>query len=146
MKKSIVILVHSLAVALVFSCHSQRENNAVHSTAEEASKVKVEVYDFHATNRCVTCMAIEENTRHTLSQYFSDAMANGLVSFQVVNVDLPENAALAEQFQAYGTSLFLRINNEEQSQIVNLSEFAFMNARNGETFKTELKSRIESYL
>jgi hypothetical protein len=58
----------------------------------------------------MTCRAIEENARQTLLQFFPDEMKDGTISFQVVNVDLEENRALAEQFQAFGSSLFLRVN------------------------------------
>ena len=47
----------------------------------------IEVYDFHTTNRCVTCKAIEANTKYTLETYFAEELKSGKITFQVVNID-----------------------------------------------------------
>ena len=127
------------------ACQPKQEKNSVTSDVI-ASTAVIEVYDFHVTNRCMTCRAIEDNAHQTLTKYFKEELQSGIIAFQVVNVDLSENAALAEQFQAYGSSLYLKINKDNKSEIVNLTDFAFMNAMNEESFQTELKSKIQTYL
>lgn len=108
-----------------------------------AQQVKIEVIDFHSTNRCMTCKAIESNAKKTVETYFAD---NGNISFAVYNVDDAKNEKIAEEFQAAGTSLFLRITKGSKSQIVDLTQFAFMNGRNEEKFLPSLKEEIEKYL
>ena len=142
MKNTFLFLIFFL---LMIACQPKQEKNSVTSDVI-ASTAVIEVYDFHVTNRCMTCRAIEDNARQTLTKHFKEELQSGIIAFQVVNVDLSENAALAEQFQAYGSSLYLKINKDNKSEIVNLTDFAFMNAMNEESFQTELKSKIQTYL
>ncbi len=145
MKNKSIYLVFTILMVCLFSCQPKKQNNP--PTAHEySSKAAIEVVDFHVTHRCKTCHAIEENARQTLNQFFSKELENGTISFQVVNVDLPENSVLAEQFQAFGSSLYLRINKEDQSEIIDLTDFAFMNALNDYAFETGFKQKIETYL
>lgn len=113
------------------------------SSAGYAQQAKIEVIDFHSTNRCMTCKAIEANARKTVETYFADS---DNISFAVYNVDDTKNKKIAEEFQAAGTSLFLRVTKGGKSQIVNLTQFAFLNGRNEEKFLPGLKEEIEKYL
>ena len=70
---------------------------------------KIEVLDFHSTHRCMTCNAIETNTKFTLDTYFSDEMKADKITFQVINVDEKENEEIAEKFEASGTALILNV-------------------------------------
>jgi thiol-disulfide isomerase/thioredoxin len=108
-----------------------------------AQDVKVEVVNFHSTNRCYTCNAIEANAKKTVETYYKD---NKKVSFAAYNVDEAKNKNIAEKFQAYGSSLFLRINNGANTEIINLTQFAFMNGRNEAKFMAELRSKINNHL
>jgi hypothetical protein len=65
------------------------------------------LFNFHATNRCISCNAIEANAKKTVHIHFSDQEREGRVKVMVFNVDDDENAAIAETFQATGTSLFI---------------------------------------
>ena len=112
-------------------------------SAGHAQQVKIEVIDFHSTNRCMTCKAIEANARKAVETYFA---GNDNISFAVYNVEDVKNKEIAEEFQAAGTSLFLRVTKGDKSQIVDLTQFAFMNGRNEEKFLPGLKEEIEKYL
>jgi hypothetical protein len=108
-----------------------------------AQQTKIEVIDFHSTNRCITCKSIEANAKKTVDTYFAN---NDNISFMVYNVDDAKNEKIAAEFQAAGTSLFLRVTKGSRSQIVDLTQFAFMNGRNEEKFLPGLKEEIEKYL
>jgi hypothetical protein len=108
-----------------------------------AQDVKIEIVDFHSTNRCFTCNAIEVNAKKTVETYFGD---KNNVSFAVYNVDEPKNKPFAQEFKAFGSSLFLKVTKNGKSEIVNISQFAFMNARNEDRFMAGLKQEIEKYL
>lgn len=108
-----------------------------------AQDVKIEVVDFHSTNRCMTCNAIEANAKKTVETYFADKKH---VSFMAYNVDDAQNKSLSEEFKAHGSSLFLRVTKNGKSEIVNLTQFAFMNGRNEEKFMAGLKQEIEKHL
>ena len=104
---------------------------------------RVEVYYFHATRRCPTCMAIEENTKKTLDNYFAKELKDGSVSFNVVNIDEPNNKKLAEKYEASGSALFLSQIGSGKENKTDLTDFAFSYGRNNpEKFMTGLKDKI----
>lgn len=133
-----------LAIGLILvACHGQDKNK---TTSLNTSISKIEVLDFHSTHRCMTCNAIEASTRYTLDTYFSEEVKKGKITLQVVNVDLKENEAIAEKFEASGTSLFLNVIKNGKETRLDLTEFAFMNGNDQETFSKELKIKIDAHL
>lgn len=98
------------------------------TTAQVNKESTIQVLDFHSTHRCMTCNAIEKQTRAVLSKHFSKELASGKITFRTVNVDEKSNMTLAEEFEASGTSLFINVISNGKSEKVNLTQFAFMNA------------------
>lgn len=120
---------------------------ASHVMVAQQVKNKIEVLDFHGTHRCMTCNAIEKNTKAVLAKHFKDEVSTGKISFRLVNIDEKENEALAKEFQAYGTSLFLRRSGDGKTAVVNLTEFAFMNVnRDDGSFEEGLTKEIRKLL
>ncbi len=108
---------------------------------------KLDVLYFHATRRCPTCMAIEENTKKTLDTYFSAQLKNGSVKFTIINVDDSKNKAIAEKYEATGSALFLTKTMGGKESKDDLTEFAFANARNNpDKFISGLKDKINLLL
>jgi hypothetical protein len=106
-------------------------------------KPKVEVYYFHATMRCPTCLAVEEQTRKTLDENFAEELKAGTVMLTVLNLEEKENKALTEKFEIGWSSLILFV--PESGKSVNLTEDAFANARSHpEDFRAELEKEIKS--
>ncbi len=68
---------------------------------------KIEVFLFHATQRCTSCVNIGKFTKQTIDNNFSEELSSGKIVFREINIDLPENYQLAEKFQASGSSLFV---------------------------------------
>lgn len=105
----------------------------------------VEVIDFHSTHRCKTCLAIEKTTKTALEEEFPKELKSGKVVFKTVDVDDPKNAKIAEQFEAAGTALW--IYRADKKIKVDLTDFAFMNAKNvdklGERIKSEVKKALK---
>lgn len=108
---------------------------------------KLEVIYFHATRRCATCNAIEDNTKKTLDLYFADLVKKGVIKMLVVNVDEKKNEALAEKYEATGSSLFLTKTVNGKETKIDMTDFAFSYARNNpEKFKTGLRDKINEVL
>ena len=107
---------------------------------------KIEVIDFHSTHRCITCKAIESNTKLVLETNFAKELKDGIISFNVVNVDDEKNYKLAEKFQATGTALFLNVIEDGEEKQIDLTQFAFMYGKNTDEFTKRLTSRIEKQL
>ena len=125
------------------SCYGQTKNK---EQALDQSLSKIEVIDFHSTHRCKTCNAIEANTKYTLNTYFANELEEDKITFQLINIDKKKNEKIAEKFEASGTSLFLNVIKNGKETQINLTDFAFMNGNNKETFSKELKSKIEKEL
>jgi hypothetical protein len=108
-----------------------------------SGQTKVEVYYFHATMRCPTCLAVEEQTRKTLDDNFAEDLKSGTIKLTVLNLEEKENKAITEQFEIGWSSLILYV--PESKKTVNLTDDAFANARSHpEEFRAELEKEIES--
>ncbi len=142
MNKTSIFTIMTLSMMLLFVVANAQDV----VLADGKSVSKIEVIDFHTTNRCKTCNAIEANTIYTLEKYFADELKSGEITFQSINIDEKQNYAMAEKFEAAGTSLFLNvINNGKESQ-VNLTNFAFLKGKDKLNFSKELKSTINKQL
>ncbi len=128
-----------LTVSLFLGSYSGKAQNNV-------KKNTIEVFDFHTTNRCITCNAIEANTKYTLETYFSKELKSGKITFKVINIDKKENEKLAEKFEAAGTSLFLNVIGEKKEKQIDLTNFAFTYGKKQLEFSEKLKFTIEKEL
>lgn len=145
MNKTIKLLTILTLTLVLTSCKDKGNNQELAVTANQNIS-KIEVLDFHSTHRCMTCNAIEANTRYTLDTYFAEEMKSGKITFQLINVDKKENEAIAEKFEATGTALFLNIIKDGKETPMDLTEFAFMNGNDKETFSKELKAKLDNAL
>jgi hypothetical protein len=140
---------HMLSLSVIFilgfaACTANAQNK-VQSAAQD--KNIIQVIDFHSTKRCLTCNAIEKQSRETIEKNFKDELVDGTIIFKTVNIDEEANAQLAEEFEASGTSLFINILVDGQSEKVDLTQFAFMNARReDDKFEKGLVSELEKAL
>ena len=101
----VVVLVAAGAVAIGLVREAGRPAAPVPGVGEVAAGVTVDtVYYFHAEVRCETCLAIEARTAALVRETFADRLAEGSLRFEVVNMDLPENAPLRAGYElVYGT-------------------------------------------
>jgi hypothetical protein len=144
MSKTIKFLSVFVIIILLSACNKQSKKDT--NASLDASISKIEVLDFHSTHRCMTCNAIEKNTKYTLDTYFSEELKADKITFQVVNVDEKENEKIAEKFEASGTSLILNVIKKGKETQINLTDFAFMNGNDQEVFSKELKDKIDTEL
>lgn len=70
---------------------------------------KLEVFHFHPTRQCVSCITIGDYTNATLNTYFADDLASGKIVFRHINGELEENRAVVEQYGATSSSLWLGV-------------------------------------
>lgn len=141
--KSFKILPTLIISFFLISCVGKSQNGTSANTNKTSM---IEVYDFHTTNRCVTCKSIEANTLYTLETYFAKELEDGKITFQIVNIDDDENYELAKKFKASGTSLYLNVISTEKEKQIDLTAFAFTYGKKKEDFSTKLKRKIENQL
>lgn len=70
---------------------------------------KVEIYHFHATQQCVSCIAVGDLAEETVNENFKDELASGRLVFAHVNGQLPENNELVRKYGATGSSLWIGV-------------------------------------
>ncbi len=112
-----------------------------------ASLSTVLVYNFHVTNRCPSCIAIEEATTKTLNTYFAKEVKQGRIKRQILNVDDEANSKIAEKYQAFGSGMFVTRVYKGKETTTDLTGDGFKFAKNKEErFIEILKNKIQEYL
>lgn len=108
---------------------------------------QVFIYNFHLTNRCVSCIAIEDATTKTLNTYFQKEIESGQVKRFIIDVDDKANAKISEKYQAFGSGLFITRSYKGKETTVDLTGEGFKLARNKEEKFIELvKNQISQFL
>ena len=106
---------------------------------------KVEVFLFHRTARCSTCIAIGKLAGKTVQEKFSEEVKSGRIVFKEINIDLPENKELAQKFQASGSALFINVIYDRQDHISE-DVTVWRLTQNETQFKSYLKDKINNLL
>jgi hypothetical protein len=71
------------------------------------SGITVEVYHFHATNQCWSCIRLGELAKKTLTTYYANELASGKLAFAHADAQKPENKDLVMKYGVRGSSLFI---------------------------------------
>jgi hypothetical protein len=133
--KNIFFSFATLMMLLFTACNSEAQNTK--KAVSKTETATIQVIQFHSEHRCKTCLRIEELTRETLKSYPN-------IPFSLVNVDDPKNEKISKAFEATGTALFLY--NPKTGKKKDLTDFAFMNAKNdSKKFKDGLEKEIYAF-
>jgi len=155
-KKTIILIIAIAVIGTVFlilkngnkSTEAQSQNNQIaenQSKEEKQSAEKIQVFVFHATQRCYSCIAIGKLAGETVNEYFQPELRDGKIEFREINVDLPENKELAYKFQASGSSLFINaIYNGEDNIAEDTRVWRLISSE--AQFKSYLKDKIDNLL
>lgn len=131
-------------VLLVVSLFSVNSFAAEKKTKTVVSKTaKVEVYYFHFTRRCMTCNAVETESKAAIAALYPVQAKKGLISFKSVNLDEKTSEALAKKCKVEGQALLVISGSKRED----LTDKGFMYAKsNPEKLKAELKKTIDAML
>ncbi len=149
----IIALIFLGTIAMATRNNNQPANtNATGEIANETqaksvknSADKIEVYYFHRTQRCYSCVTLGQYIKETIEQKFSEETRNNIINFREINVDLPENKNLVIKFQASGSSLFINaIKNGQDNISQDTNVWRLLN--NKSQFKNYLANKINSFL
>lgn len=135
---AIVIMLLSLV-----GCGNRNAKNSAESAAASNPDAAVEVYVFHAVQRCATCKAIDAVVAEVLDNDFADDVKSGKVVLRDVDGSKPENRALVEKYEILSTSLLL----DAKGTVTNLTNDAFQYARSNpdklmEILRTEINKAL----
>ena len=105
-----------IACGLTVGCTSSSKSSASPQSSTSLtnpinsfSVERVEVYHFHGHNQCTSCIAVGDLAEKTVNANFKDELATGRLVFAHINVELPENRALAEKYGVTGSSLWIGV-------------------------------------
>jgi hypothetical protein len=73
---------------------------------------RVEIYHFHRTQQCYSCKTVGAFAEETVKTRFSNELQSGRVVFGHINIELPENKALVDQYGPTGSSLWIGVYNK----------------------------------
>lgn len=113
-------------------------------SAKDLIADKVEVFVFHSTQRCISCITIGKFAGETVNEYFQPELRDGKIEFREINIDLPENKELARKFQASGSSLFINAIYDNQDHIQEDTR-VWRLVGNEAQFKNYLKGVIDNH-
>ncbi len=137
MKKLIFL---SLALVMILGGISCNAQGTKKQETKSLASGNVEVYYFHFTRRCMTCNAVESETKKSLEAMYSKLIKSGKISFKSINLDDATNKSIAEKCGAEGQSLLVIGSGKR----IDLTSQGFMNAiSNPEKLKAELKKSID---
>jgi uncharacterized protein YpuA (DUF1002 family) len=116
-------------------------------SANNSAKSTVLIYNFYITNRCVSCIAIEDATTKTLNTYFTKELKQGRIKRQILNVDDDANKTISEKYQAFGSGLFVTRVYKGKETTTDLTGDGFKYAKNKEEkFIGILKETLDNAL
>ncbi|MBQ0073706.1 MAG: thioredoxin, partial [Prevotella sp.] len=102
------------------------------TTCMGAMAQKAEIIYFHGKQRCMTCMAIEKETKALVEGELAQQVKTGKVKFRIVDFSTEKGKKIAAKYKVTFSSLFVVTPKGAED----LTRFAFANARsNAEGFR-----------
>ncbi|MGM5482679.1 MAG: nitrophenyl compound nitroreductase subunit ArsF family protein [Nanobdellota archaeon] len=107
-------------------CGSATCNVVLDTTETKETEVnvdKLEVYHFHGTNQCTSCITVGDYAEATVNKYFKVELEKGIIVFDHINGEKPENKELVQKYGATSSSLWLGVydndsfNAEQNTQV-----------------------------
>ena len=91
------------------SNNSQINGNAVITFNHEINIDKLEIFHFHGTHQCYSCITVGDYAEETVKTYFADELNSGKIVFGHINGELMENRDLVMKYGVTGSSLWLGV-------------------------------------
>lgn len=133
----------SLFILILTASSCGEASGKTETTSVTSGKKKVDVYYFHYTRRCVTCVAVETESKKAVEQLYADELKTGEVNFHEINLDLDDGKKIAQDLNRNGQGLIVVCD----KSIVDLTQQGFMFAmRDPDKLKEALKQAIDNFL
>ena len=136
-----------IAAILLISCSNSTEKKTETASTDVKQADRIEVLYFHGAQRCVTCKAIESNTKALLDSLYSNEIALGKIVYKIIDISQKENEKVADKYEVTWSSLFVNRWKNGTEEVNNMTEFGFANAKNDpDSFKNGIKIKIDELL
>jgi hypothetical protein len=129
-----------LSVALLFTLSILSSEAQVQQKDGKSSNVNV--YYFHFTRRCTTCMAVEENAKKAVELLYPEKVKTGEYTFTAINLDEAAGKNLADKLKVGGQTLLVVRGDKK----IDITDKGFLNAHDLVKMKEEIKSAIDKVL
>jgi hypothetical protein len=137
MKKRLLLLISLAAFFQFSSCDAQANKDTKTNTNLQTEMV--EVYYFHFTRRCETCMAVENESRKAVEELYANALEEGRIIFQSLNLEEEEGKQTGDKLNISSQTLLVVKFGEK----IDLTSQGFMYARTDpEKLKKALQDAI----
>jgi hypothetical protein len=111
------------------------------------SEAIVEVLYFHGKQRCVTCIAIGDNSKDVVNKDFAPQAKVGRVIFKEIDISTEAGEKMADKYRVSGSALYVNQWKNGKEQRNDMTMFGFENARNDTpAFRKGLKDKINQLL
>jgi hypothetical protein len=142
MKKIFSVLILLTIVNGMNACTGNSSSNSNEPLSLSPPK-KVEVYYFHFSRRCSTCINVENETKKAVETLYPERVKKGEITFQSVNLDEKEGEAIGAKYKIEGQTLVV-ISGEKR---VDLTDKGFLYANDSpEKLKAEIKKAIDGMI
>jgi hypothetical protein len=107
---------------------------------------RVDIVYFQRGKPCHCIAVVGETIQATMFLYFQEEQSSGKLTFQVVDLDENENAAIAKKYNAAPFSLFINVVTGDSEHIVAVPEIWLPTGGGTDNLEEFLKSKIEKSL
>jgi hypothetical protein len=107
---------------------------------------RVDIVYFQQGKPCHCIAVVGETIQATMFLYFQEEQSSGKLTFQVVDLDKNENAAIAKKYNAAPFSLFINVVTGDSEHIVAVPEIWLPTGGGRDNLEEFLKSKIEKSL
>ncbi len=148
MFKNILLSLFLIFISFSLVACSQDNLNAssqAKSLNELEAVDKIEVYYFHSNFRCMACIYLQKYVEETINQHFQEELDNNIIEFKEINIELSHNKEIVNEFQARGSSLYIKAYHKKNSAIEeDVAVWRYLN--NEDQFKSYLKNKLSNLL
>jgi hypothetical protein len=138
--RHIALVTTILAVILIgISCKNQGVKKEI---TQNSGSTNVNVYYFHFTRRCATCLAVEENARKAVETLYANELKTGEYAFTALNLDEANNKEIAKSLGVGGQTLLVVRGDKK----IDITSAGFLNAHEPAKMKEEIKSAVDKVL
>lgn len=120
-----------------FSCDAQSDKKAV--VKEVAAADKVEVYYFHYSRRCNTCVSVQDNAKLAVETLYADKVKAGKYEFKDFNLEEADGKTIGKQLGIDGQTLVVVYGSKK----VDITDKGFMYANDPEKMKEIIKNAVD---
>lgn len=96
MKTFFLLLFSMLLFPGISACGQSQAGEQQNSAVSESTNA-VEVYYFHFTRRCVSCVNVQKATEKVLKDHYKEELENGSIVYHEVNLSEPGSREIAEK-------------------------------------------------